>query len=129
MRIRRSSSKKNKSDKPKFFSSAEADNEKNKSLRIAHSNDSRDNHAYGLTNIKSSEHVNKAENLNAGKQSSHPTKYQNLSAKIETTQKDESTAWDKRFIDFTNKARCLELLPKPDASVLKKILDSEKDER
>lgn len=54
MRIKRSSSKKNRSEKPQLISSADTDFEgKNKPLRMTHSNDSRDNKKNpGFTSLK-----------------------------------------------------------------------------
>ena len=55
MRIKRSSSKKNRSEKPQLISSADTELDgKNKPLRMTHSNDSRDKSIPGFSNLKES---------------------------------------------------------------------------
>ena len=136
MRIKRSSSKKNREKKSKFFGSAEVTAEgKNKSLRLAHSNDSRDKSAQGLINVRKSEDFenkkmtqNQSTALNNG---GHRTMYQNLSSKMEqnVVEIQEKIQYDKRFVECTTKARAYDLLPRPDTNYLKRILETEKDER
>lgn len=125
IRIKRSSSKKNRDKKSTFFGSADVNEDgKNRSLRL---NDSKDEKLHDMRNT---EDVNKkkATKQDFNEVQTH-SKYQHLSSKIDQSKQYDSAMWDKRFVDFNSKARAFDLLPAPDANYLKKILDTEKDER
>ena len=106
MRIKRSSSKKKKS----------------------HSNDSRDNKANKLRNSDEFDR-RKTSIQNGNTISGHYTRYQGLSTKTQHNDNTEKLNWDKRFIECNTKARTYDLISKPDVSYLKKILETENDER
>jgi hypothetical protein len=110
MRIKRSSSKKNK---------------------LYHSNDAREKSAC-ISNLRKSEEFDhrkaSIQNTKTLTGTTH-TKYQNLSSKLDKGENIDTTNWDKRFIEYSTKAKTYDLLPKPDAHHLKKILENETDER
>jgi hypothetical protein len=88
-----------------------------KKSKLYHSNDSREKSAC-ISNLRKSEEFG----------TTH-TKYQNLSSKLDKSENIDTTNWDKRFIEYSTKAKAYDLLPKPDAHHLKKILENETDER
>ena len=135
MRIRRSSSKKSRDKKKKHFGvTGETTTGKNKSLRLTHSNDSRDR-GLPIRNVRNTEEADQKKASRWGNQKTgsaqHHAKYKNLSSQIEISHKKEpeKPIWDKRFIESSNKSQNYDLIPTPDAAYLKRILENEKDDR
>lgn len=123
MRIKRSSSKKNKDKKAKFFGSADMPEDgKNRSLRLV-------NPPSG--NISD---MRKSEDIDHKRTTQKPSytaigdtiAHKNL---LDKNEAQEKALWDKRFIEYSAKARNYDLIPRPEANYLKRILETEKDER
>lgn len=112
MRIKRSSSKK-KSKK-------------------SHSNDARERSA-GMIKIRNSSEDVDRRKTNIQDPSNticgNFPRYNNLSDKLENKYQFDRSYWDKRFMEYTPKENIVDLIPKPDVNYLKKILETEKDER
>jgi hypothetical protein len=130
MRIKRSSYKKNRDKKTKFFGISDDSEDNHKSMRLTQSNDTRDKaKAMGLK----TEEFGGRKMSQTGQQpkNGHHTKYQNLSAQMKTNlgEKTNKIMWDKRFIDLSSIDKPSDLIPLPSPAHLNKILESEKDER
>lgn len=100
MRIKRSSSKKKK---------------------ISNSNDSREKSA-GVKILRKSDDFDQrkasAQHTKTANGASH-NKYQKLSSKVDKPEAIDNSMWDRRFIEYTTKAKTYDLVPKPDVNYLK----------
>lgn len=112
MRIKRSSSRK-------------------KGKGISHSNDSKDRSG-GLKKLRNSEEFDQRKTsiqTQIKTIGDNYTRYQGLSTKQDQVDLYDKALWDKRFIELSGRVRQLDLIPKPDVNHLRRILETEKDER
>lgn len=104
---------------------------KKKSKLKFHSNDSK-NRREGLDKLRNSEefdHRKTSVQCTIKMTGGHHTRYQGLSTKTDQGEIYDKALWDKRFIEFSGRMMLIDIIPRPDINLLKRILETEKDER